>query len=292
MEAVVVEETDWDYVNKNNMQNWKSYVKTCSENSCLWMRKGFDCKFIKRIHVVHISDGLQLVIHRNLHRNVHYSISDKRILMFLNSYCKYTDMKIAFYRPDQTYTKLENIIVMNNFSDNFKNECYRKLKPSLTLDKIKKMGKKRKKTNTTGWSIAPSGSYAGGWTQPRPDLDKFCTSGKLNKEGYNRIFPNDMKEGLSFALFLASSQMKILFEHKCSLFHHKERYIEFSKELESILLSSNKVYFEGGSMQATFDNFLPNLDTENCSEEGYNYSSVLSTKVNRTRVSWIGYNRK
>ena len=115
-----MEETDWDYVNDNNMQNWKSYTKTCSKSSCLWMRKGFDCKFIKKIHVVHISDGLQLVIHRNLHRNVHFSVSDKRILIFLKSYCKYNDMKIAFYRSDKTYTKVENLIVMNNFSEAFK----------------------------------------------------------------------------------------------------------------------------------------------------------------------------
>ena len=54
------------------------------------------------------------------------------------------------------------------------------------------------KTDTTGWSIALSGSYAEGWKQPHPELDKFCTSGKLNKEGCKQIFPNDMKEGLSF----------------------------------------------------------------------------------------------
>ena len=80
------------------------------------------------------------------------------------------------------------------------------------------------KANTTGWLIAPSGSYAGGWIQPHPELDKFYTSGKLNKEGYNKIFPNDTKEALSLALFLASSQMKLLYQNKCSVFHNKERY--------------------------------------------------------------------
>ena len=121
---------------------------------------------------------------------------------------------------------------------------------------------------------------------------KMANEYSSNKEGYNKIFPNDIKEGLSFALFLASSQMKILFQNKCSVFHHKERYLEFSKELESILLSGKNIYFEGGSVQANLNNLLPHLDTENCSAEGYNYSSVLSTKVHGTRVSWIGYNRK
>ena len=120
MEAVVVEETDWDYVNNNNVQKWKTYTKTCSESNCLWIRKGFDFKFLKKIHLVHIVDGLQLVIHRKLHRNVNFSISDKRILIFLKSYCKYNDMKITFYGSDKTYTKIENLIVINSFSDNLK----------------------------------------------------------------------------------------------------------------------------------------------------------------------------
>ena len=34
------------------------------------------------------------------------------------------------------------------------------------------------------------------------------------------------------------------------------------------------------------------MDTENCSEGGYQYSSVLATKVNGVRMTWIGYNRK
>ena len=136
---VVVEETDWYYVNNNNVQKWKTYTKTCSKSSCLWMMKDFDCKFLKKIHVVHIADGLQLAIHRNLHRNVHFSVSDKRILIFLKSYCKYNYTKIEFYRSDKTNTKIKNLIVINNFSDNLKNLCYSNLNPSLTLDKIKKV---------------------------------------------------------------------------------------------------------------------------------------------------------
>ena len=34
------------------------------------------------------------------------------------------------------------------------------------------------------------------------------------------------------------------------------------------------------------------MDTENCSEGGYQYSSVLATKVDGVRMPWIGYNRK
>ena len=101
-----------------------------------------------------------------------------------------------------------------------------------------------------------------------------------------------MREGLSFALFLASSQMKSLFDDTYQLFHDEERYNEFSNDLKMILGSKEKVFFEGGSVQANINNFVPHLDIENCAEFGYNYSSVLSTKINGTRVSWIGYNRK
>ena len=34
------------------------------------------------------------------------------------------------------------------------------------------------------------------------------------------------------------------------------------------------------------------MDTENCSEGGFQYSSVLAKKVNDVRMTWIGYNRK
>ena len=34
------------------------------------------------------------------------------------------------------------------------------------------------------------------------------------------------------------------------------------------------------------------MDTEFFSEEDYQYSSVLATKVNGVRITWIGYNRK
>lgn len=34
------------------------------------------------------------------------------------------------------------------------------------------------------------------------------------------------------------------------------------------------------------------METENCKEGGYPYSSVTSTKVDSARITWIGYNRK
>ena len=200
--------------------------------------------------------------------------------------------RLQFIKRTGLTLKVENIIVINKFSSNLKKLCYSKLKPSVTLGMIEKSGKKRVKSNTKGWSIAPSASYAKGWTQPQPELNQFCRNGKLNKEGYNTTFPSEMKEGLSFALFLASSQLKSLCDKKCLVFHDEERYHEFSNDLKTILGSREKVFFEGGSVQANIDNFLPHIDSENCAELGYNYSSVLSIKINGTRVSWIGYNRK
>ena len=34
------------------------------------------------------------------------------------------------------------------------------------------------------------------------------------------------------------------------------------------------------------------MDTKNCSEGGYQYYIVLTTKVGGVRMTWIGYNRK
>ena len=58
-----------------------------------------------------------------------------------------------------------------------------------------------------------------------------------------------MHEGLSFALFLASSQMKRLFDETYQLFHDEERYYEFSNDLKTILATKEKVLFEGGSVE-------------------------------------------
>ena len=225
---------------------WKVYIRTCSDINCCWMRNGFDQMYIAKVHVILIPDGLQLVIHKNLHRNIHYCVSDKNFVRHLHSFCNFNDIKIAVYKEDRSYTKVDNIIVINNFSSILKKLCYSKLKPSETLDMIKKSGKNRKKSNTRGWSIAPSASYAQGWTQPNSELNQFCRNGKLNKEGYNTNFPLEMNEGLSFALFLASSQMKHLFDKTYQLFHDEERYYEFSNDLKTILGSKEKVLFEEG----------------------------------------------
>ena len=145
VQAVVVEETNWDYVMSGKYSRWKAYIRTCSDINCCWMRNGLVQMYIAKVHVILIPDELQLVIHNNLHRNIHYSVSDKNFVRHLHSFCNFNDIKIAVYKEDRSYTKVDNIIVINNFSSNFKKLCYSKLKLSETLDMIKKSGNNRKK---------------------------------------------------------------------------------------------------------------------------------------------------
>ena len=97
-----------------------------------------------------------------------------------------------------------------------------------------------------------------------------------------------MAEGL----LISSSLLKKLGKDKITVFPSKQRNIEFSSELSDILGAIEDISFEGGSIQCYHNDFDMHFDTENCSKEGYQYSSVLSTKVNGIRVSWIGYTRK
>ena len=62
--------------------------------------------------------------------------------------------------------------------------------------------------------------------------------------------------------------------------------------MSDILGAIEDISFEGGTIQCYHNDFDMHFDTENCSKEGYQYSSVLLTKDNSIRVSWIGYTRK
>ena len=98
-----------------------------------------------------------------------------------------------------------------------------------------------------------------------------------------------MAEGL----VIASGILKKLVENeKFVLFPSKQRNLEFSRELSDILGVTEDLSFEGGTIQCYHNDFDMHFDTENCDKNGYQYSSVLSTKINGIRVSWIGYTRK
>ena len=93
-------------------------------------------------------------------------------------------------------------------------------------------------------------------------------------------------------LLISSVILKKLARDKIVLFPDKERNNEFSRELSEILGLREDICFEGGTIQCYFNDFNMHFDTENCNKQGYQYSSVLSTKINDVRVSWISYTRK
>ena len=93
-------------------------------------------------------------------------------------------------------------------------------------------------------------------------------------------------------LLISSVILKKLARDKIVMFPDKERNNEFSRELGKILGLSEDINFEGVTIQCYLNDLSMHFDTENCNKQGYQYSSVLSTKINGIRVSWIGYTRK
>ena len=93
-------------------------------------------------------------------------------------------------------------------------------------------------------------------------------------------------------LLISSVILKTLARDKILLFPDKERNNKFSRELSEILGLTENISFKGGTIQCYFNDFNMHFDTENCNKQGYQYSNVLSTKINGVRVSLIGYTRK
>ena len=85
---------------------------------------------------------------------------------------------------------------------------------------------------------------------------------------------------------------KVLNEKGMSFAHDVTRNQMWSRQFEQDINSRKKIYFEGASMQSNIGDLPIHMDVENCSQEGYNYSCILSLNVNGIRCAWIGYFRK
>ena len=69
-----------------------------------------------------VSDTLQLVFHKTLHLNLHYSISKKKDLDLIRAFGNYTGIDVIVYNVDTTYVDFDGVVVLNNFE-----QCQSKL---------------------------------------------------------------------------------------------------------------------------------------------------------------------
>ena len=289
MLAVVVEElVEYD----NHQRQFCAYCKQLKKTKQdMWKRELFMPRFLKKVHVVMVSDSMQFVIHKNLHMNLHYSISDNKRLKMLVSFCKFSVIEVAVYNTDTTYTNINNVVVFNNFANSDVEIIHERLEAVKAMEILRKTKGKANKRKTVGWSIGPSGSYAGGWRRPHPELDQYASNGKLCKEGFNKKFPMELKKSMAEGLRMSSQMLKRTLQDEV-VFPSKERYLEFSKELGDILGVTVQLGFEGGTIQCYYNDFEMHLDTENCAKNGYQYSTVLCTIIDGIRVAWIGFTRE
>ena len=86
-----------------------------SDNDHIWNRDFFMTKFLKKIHTIMVSDRLQLVFHKNLHVNLHYSISKRRNLILIHAFGNFAGIDFIVYNADTTYVDFDGVVVLNNF---------------------------------------------------------------------------------------------------------------------------------------------------------------------------------
>ena len=64
-----------------------------------------------------VSDSFQLVSHKNLRVNFHYSVGSHNRLNMLFGYSKCSDIELKVYTVEESYTNFEDILVLNHFKN-------------------------------------------------------------------------------------------------------------------------------------------------------------------------------
>ena len=62
-----------------------------------------------------VSDTLQLVFHKNLHVNLHYSISQIKNLDMIIAFGNFSGIDVIVYNADTSYADFDDVVVLNNF---------------------------------------------------------------------------------------------------------------------------------------------------------------------------------
>ena len=157
MLAVVVEEA---VDNDNNQRQFCAYCRQLKKTKQdMWKRELFMPCFLKKVHVVMVSEYMQFVIHKNLHMNLHYSISDNKRLKMLVSFCKFSAIEVAVYKTDTTYTNINDVVVLNNFRTSDVEIIRDRLEAVKAMEILRKSkGKATKKkdswmVNSTVWKL-------------------------------------------------------------------------------------------------------------------------------------------
>ena len=89
-----------------------------------------------------VSDTIQLVFHKNLYVNLHYSISRQKNLDMITAYCDFSGINVTSYNADTSYTDFDNVIVLNNFEPSLITQYTKRLQAENVMDILTKKGKK------------------------------------------------------------------------------------------------------------------------------------------------------
>ena len=229
---------------------------------------------------------MQIIYYKNLHDSPHYSVT-------LNEYCDMIEyaqrihIRSTIFEPGTNYfsPKKCNVMVMNNFKYEKDLVGYMKQQPTkLFMLKKTSIDKKR---NVRARHVSPSSSIANAWTKT------MVGTSIVSKPGFSDQIPAEHKIGLARALnFLGYTLKEIMKHYNVCVFNDDARNIQFSKELQKNLNSSNPVYFEGGTIPYLEKQLNMHVDSLNDGTPGYEWSGVLAFADNDGRLTFNGYNRK
>ena len=289
IKAMVVEEINTE-LETNKVQH---LVRKCMKmNGAIDQLDALFIKYISKIHIIEIQECYQMIFYPHLERNIHYSISSKdEINSLLAKASEYKiDYKYYSCKENHLNTEDNSIIVINNLVN--LNVFINDIKFNNIISSFRK-GKLSKKRNMMIYTITFSGRYAQGWRDIKlVNHDKKLKT-FIKKEGIANSIPKECQMEVSKCLHMLGKVLyKIMKNEGEEIFSDHDRNVEFSEELRKTLNFDKNVYFEGCQISKSCSNVLPHIDVENCSQDGYRFTGVLSTIQEGVRYTVIGFNRK
>ena len=243
-------------------------------------------KYIRKIYIVVIKQGLQIIFYKNLHILPHYSVNYREFL-HLRATLAPRNIPLVIFGKEENSLKpnLHEVMVINKFNN--EHTWFRYFEYDETKAWIMNTKQVDKKRKVKAKHIAPSPSMANGWEST------IIGHNIVKKPGYSSQIDLDHRLAVGRGLGLLGTKLvDIMKGEDVHIFQDKERNVEFSNVLANKLNCKHNVFFEGVSVQCLQNGLSIHVDTQNDNVPGYNWSGVLAMTRNGTRLTYNGYTRK
>ena len=183
------------------------------------------------------------------------------------------------------HPKNHEVMVMNKFSDEhqwFKFFEYKETKA--WISNVKQVDKKR---HVGAKHISLSTAVVNSW------VTKVVGNVVVNKQGFSNQICCKCRLAVSRALGHMGLRLReIMLAEEIPIFTDMHRNMECSHALALKLNAKQETFFEGVSVQYLEGVLGINVDQQNDSIPGYNWSAVVAMKKDASRLTINGYSRK